>query len=124
MHPAWRRAYARSSLSNGGQLAVERIDRPKRDRDLLARRDGQRLSGEPLAPVASHQLAALRAAVVIQRRLDPLLPLPRCSVSVCRNRARPHPPPTTNEGALAFGASRRFPTHDQKGRLNPRTFSP
>ena len=57
------------------QLPVERVDHRQRDRNRLARRGRQRLSGEPLATVAGHQLTALRAPVVIQGRLDPLLPL-------------------------------------------------
>jgi hypothetical protein len=42
---------------------------------LTTRRDGQWLSGEPLAAVADHQRSALRTAVVIQGRLNSLLPL-------------------------------------------------
>ena len=38
-------------------LHLERVDHRQRDRDLLARRVRQRLRGEPLAPVADHQLA-------------------------------------------------------------------
>jgi hypothetical protein len=56
-------------------LRLERVDHRERDRDLLARGGAQRLRGEPLAPIADQQRAALRAAMVIQRRLDPLLPL-------------------------------------------------
>ena len=56
-------------------LALERVDHRHRDRDLLARGLGQRLSGEPRAPVADHQLAALGTSMVKQDCLDPLLPL-------------------------------------------------
>ena len=57
------------------ELADVKIKRALLVGDLLARCGGQRLRRQPLAPTAHHQLSALRAAVVIQRRLDPLLPL-------------------------------------------------
>ena len=70
-------------------LRLERVDHRQRDRDLLARGRRQRLRCEPLAPVAGHQLPALRAAVVIQHRLDPLLPLRRAAqTSVWRSLTR------------------------------------
>jgi len=72
----------------GGDPRLDRVDHRQRDRDLLARGVRQRLSGQPLAPVTDHQLAALHAAVVIQRRLDPLLVLR----ALLRKRvAQPHP---------------------------------
>jgi hypothetical protein len=75
LHPAWRRAYARSSPVQRRDLRLDRVDHRQRDRHLLARGKGQRLRGQPLAPVADHQLPPPLAAVVIQGRLDPLLPL-------------------------------------------------
>ena len=70
------------------ELTVERVDHPERDRHLLARCRGQRLRGQPVTPVSGHQLTTLRAAVVIQRRLDPLLPL----AALLRQRVpQPHP---------------------------------
>ncbi|HKG76260.1 MAG TPA: hypothetical protein VKA90_01960 [Beijerinckiaceae bacterium] len=45
------------------------------DRHLLAGGLRQRLRLKPRAPVADQQRAALRASVVIEHRLDPLLPL-------------------------------------------------
>ena len=56
-------------------LRLERVDHRQRDRDLLTRGRRQRLGRQPLAPVTDQQRAALRTAMVIQRRLDPLLPL-------------------------------------------------
>jgi hypothetical protein len=56
-------------------LRLERVDHRQRHRDLLARGLRQRLRLKPRAPVADQQRTPLRAAVVIQRRLDPLLPL-------------------------------------------------
>ena len=75
MQPGWRRANARSRRVQRSQLDVERVDHRQRDRDLLARGGGQRLRRQPRPPVERQQLAALRAAVVIQHRLDALLPL-------------------------------------------------
>ena len=74
MHPGWRRAYARSSLVQRRDLGVERVDHRERDLHLLAGARFQRLRGEPREPVTVHQVPALRAAVVIEHRLDPLLP--------------------------------------------------
>jgi hypothetical protein len=58
-----------------GQLAVERVDHRDRHHDLLTRGRRQRLPREPLAACVGHQVAPLREAVVIEHRLDALLPL-------------------------------------------------
>jgi hypothetical protein len=70
------------------QLRVECVDHRQRDRDLLARARRQRLGGKPALPLAGHQVASLRAAVVIEHRLDALLPL----ASLLRQRV-PQPDP-------------------------------
>jgi hypothetical protein len=62
-------------LGDWGELHVERVDRRDRDRDLLARGLWRGLSGQPLAPLGRHQLAARRQPVVVEHRLDALLPL-------------------------------------------------
>ena len=71
MQPGWRRAYARSCLSTGASWAscasIIAIAIETCSRAVSAVR--------AVEPVTDHQRAALRAAVVIQRRLDPLLPL-------------------------------------------------
>jgi hypothetical protein len=54
-------------------LALEHVDHRERDRDLLARRRGQRLGVQPLATVALHQPPSVRT--VVEHRLDPLPPL-------------------------------------------------
>jgi hypothetical protein len=69
-------------------LRLERVDHRDRDRDLLARRRGQRLLLEPRSAVARHQLAPLRAAVVIERRLNALLPL---AALIAKRVAQPDP---------------------------------
>jgi hypothetical protein len=68
------------------ELNVKRVDHPQRDRDLLARSDRQRLRGQPPQPLLGHQVAPLHRAVVIEHRLDPLLPL----ATLMRERV-PHP---------------------------------
>jgi hypothetical protein len=45
-----------------------------RDRDLLARARRQRLSAKPALPLARHEIPSLRAPVVVEHRLDALLP--------------------------------------------------
>jgi len=62
-------------LVDRSDLGLERVDHRERDRDLFTRGLRQRLSRKPLAPVADHQRAPRRAAVVIEHGLDPLLPL-------------------------------------------------
>ena len=57
------------------ELGVERFDHGQRDRDLLARARRQRLRGQPREPGGVDQVAALRAAVVVEDGLDSLLPL-------------------------------------------------
>lgn len=57
------------------QLSVERVDHGQREGDLLARGDRQWLGRQPRAAADRQQLAALWAPVVIQDRLDALLPL-------------------------------------------------
>jgi hypothetical protein len=57
------------------ELSVKRVDHRHGDRDLLTRRLGQRLRRQPAAAVVGHQVAPLRTPVVIEHRLDPLLPL-------------------------------------------------
>ena len=69
------RAYARRSLIERDQLEVERVDHAQRDRELLARGRRERQAGEPLAVLGAQQVALLRAPVVIEHRVDPLLPL-------------------------------------------------
>ena len=61
--------------SRTGALSKGRIADPALDGDLLARRLRQRQAVQPLASVGGHQRSALRAAVVIEHRLNPLLPL-------------------------------------------------
>src|SRR5688572_8279842 len=56
-------------LVERGDLHVERVDHGQRDRDLLAR------ARQPPPPLARHQIPPLREPVVIEHRLDPLLPL-------------------------------------------------
>jgi hypothetical protein len=58
-----------------GDLDLERVDHRDRDGDLRARGLRQRQALQPLPSVGGHQRSALRAAVVIEHRLDPLLPL-------------------------------------------------
>jgi hypothetical protein len=53
---------------------VERVHHRARERDLLASGLGQRQGIEPVAPRVRHQPTPLRAAVVLEHRLDPLLP--------------------------------------------------
>ena len=60
---------------HGGDLPLEHVDHRERDRDLLTRGRGQRLGVQPVAPVTHHQLPSMRTPVVIEHRLDPLLPL-------------------------------------------------
>jgi hypothetical protein len=57
------------------QLRIDRVDDLQRDLDLLARRRGQLQAGEPLTVLDAEHVAPLRAAVVIQNRMHPLLPL-------------------------------------------------
>jgi hypothetical protein len=56
-------------------LDVQRVDHLQRDRDLLAGGGGKLQRGEPLALLQAQQVAALRDPVVVEHRLDPLLPL-------------------------------------------------
>jgi len=56
-------------------LALERVDHRQRDGDLLARTRRQRLGGQPGESPVVDQVAAAGAAVVIEDRLDALLPL-------------------------------------------------
>jgi hypothetical protein len=62
-------------LSIERELSAERIDDAERDRDLLTRTGRQRLQGQPGATTLAHQIPSLRTAMVIEHRLDPLLPL-------------------------------------------------
>ena len=62
-------------LRGRGELHVERVDHRQRDGDLLAGGLRQPLRGEPFATIGGHQVTLVRGAVVIEHRLDPLLPL-------------------------------------------------
>ena len=55
---------------------LERVDHPKRDRDLLASRGRQRELLDPRPVLAGQKTRPPRQPVVIQHRLHPLLPLP------------------------------------------------
>jgi hypothetical protein len=57
------------------QLGFVRVDQGERDRDLLARCWRQLKRREPGACLGAEQPGARRGTVVIERRLDALLPL-------------------------------------------------
>ena len=69
---------ARVAAQLGGDrrlLGVERVDHRQRDRDLLARRVRQRDPFQPRAVRGPEQAVFLRVPVVIEDRVDALLPL-------------------------------------------------
>jgi hypothetical protein len=70
------------------ELRVERVDHRQRDRDLLACRGRQLQVRQPCARLGAEQPAARRDTVVIEHRLDPLLPL---AALVDERVAQPHP---------------------------------
>jgi hypothetical protein len=57
------------------ELDVERVDHRQRDGDLIACGHRERLSGGSLTAGGGHQVALVRAAVVVEHRLELLLPL-------------------------------------------------
>jgi hypothetical protein len=69
-------------------LLVKRVDHRQRNSDLLARALRQRLGGEPCESVAVDQVSSLWAPVVVEHRLDPLLPLPAL---LRKGVTQPHP---------------------------------
>src|SRR5579862_3184823 len=79
---AHQRLAARLEARVGAQLTLDRlqltpdlVDHPQRDVDLQPRRLGQLQALQPGAVVGGQKLPALRYTVVVQLRLDPLLPL-------------------------------------------------
>jgi hypothetical protein len=70
-------------------LRIERVDHRQRDRDLLACRVGQRDLFQPGAVRAPEQPVLLRVSVVIEDRVDALLPLAALiDEAVARSRTR------------------------------------
>jgi len=92
------------------ELNIERIDHLQRDRDLLARSGGQRLCSKPGEAVLGHQVARLPTAVVIEHRLDPLLPL----AALMRKRVpQPHPGPQIKDVIQRYPRLRQPTDHQQ-----------
>ena len=73
--PLFERKGALRRLLRRAKAGIHFVDHLEGDRHLLARGRRQRLGGEPLAAGGGHQIALVRAAVVVEHGLDPLLPL-------------------------------------------------
>jgi hypothetical protein len=125
-----QRLAARLVACPGAQLAVkrgdlngDRVDHLERDHDLLTRRPRQRLSLKPVAAVALHQPAPLRTAVVVEHRLDPLLPL---GVLLDQRMAEPHPSAEIKcdrAGSTTPAAAQPATAHADAGRRRDRSWA-